>query len=130
MAQPLPQHLLEEYDIVEVAAAWTEAVNNLVTEDDKPVDNLFSAKQQRLLARTLYSSWTPLASEDAPEEKRKFLADANVGVFYSPHHPATGTRFLSEPGRTTAPRLVCQGASLVFCLGIRESPGCRGGNCL
>lgn len=85
MTQPLPQYLLEEYDIAEVAAAWTEAVNNLVTEDDKPVDNPFSAKQQTLLKRPLYSSWTPLASEDAPEEKRKFLADANVGVFYSPH---------------------------------------------
>jgi Uma2 family endonuclease len=87
MAQPLPQHLLEEYDIVEVAAAWTEAVNNLVTEDDKPVDSLFSAKQQTLLTRPLYSSWTPSPSEESPEEKRKFLADANVGVFYSPHQP-------------------------------------------
>ncbi len=87
MAQPLPQHMLEEYDLVDVAAAWTEAVNNLVTKDDTPVDSLFSAKQQTLLKRPLYSSWTPLASEDHPEEKRKFLADANVGVFYSPHHP-------------------------------------------
>lgn len=87
MAQLLPQHLLEEYDIVEVAAAWEEAVSNLETEDDTPVDNLFSAKQQRLLARALYSSWTPPASEDHPEERRKFLADANVGIFSSPYQP-------------------------------------------
>ena len=87
MAQPLPEHLLEEYDLVEVAAAWTEAINNLETENDEPVDNLFSAKQQRLLTRALYSSWTPPTSEDHPEEKRKFLADANVGMFYSPHQP-------------------------------------------
>lgn len=96
MTQPLPQNMLEEYDIAEVAAAWTEAVNNLVTEDDTPVDNLFSAKQQRLLTRALYSSWTPPASEDHPEEKRKFLADVNVGVFYSPHQsPVVPDFFLS-----------------------------------
>jgi Uma2 family endonuclease len=87
MAQPLPQHLLEEYELEEVAAAWTEAVNNLETEDDKPVDNLFSAKQQRLLTRALYSSWTPPAGEEQSDEKRKFLADANVGLFYSPYQP-------------------------------------------
>lgn len=87
MAQPLPEHLLEEDDLVEAAAAWTAAINNLVTEDDEPVDNLFSAKQQRLLTRALYSSWTPPPREEQSEEKRKFLADANIGVFYSPHHP-------------------------------------------
>ena len=87
MAQPLPQHLLEEYDMVEVATAWDEAVNNLETEDETPVDNLFSAKQQTLLKRPLYSSWTPPASEDQPTEKRKFLADANVGIFTSPYQP-------------------------------------------
>jgi hypothetical protein len=85
MAQPLPHHLLEEYELEEVAAAWTEAIKNLETEDDKPVDNLCSAKQQRLLTRALYSSWTPPPTEDRPEEKRKFLADANVGLFFSPH---------------------------------------------
>ena len=87
MAQPLPQNLLEEYELEEVAAAWTEAIDNLVTEDDKAVDNLFSAKQQTLLKRPLYSSWTPPPSEEQPEEKRKFLADANVGLFFSPHQP-------------------------------------------
>ena len=93
MAQPLPESLMEEYEITEVAAAWTEAINNLVTEDDKPVDNLFSAKQQRLLARALYSSWTPPPSEEQPEEKRKFLADANIGLFLSPHQPPVVPNF-------------------------------------
>ena len=32
MAQPLPQNLLEEYELEEVAAAWTEAIDNLVTD--------------------------------------------------------------------------------------------------
>jgi Uma2 family endonuclease len=87
MAQPLPQHLLEEYDMVEVAAEWEAAIDNLETEDDTPVDNLFSAKQQRLLAHALYSSWTPPPNDEHPEEKRKFLADANVGVFSTPFQP-------------------------------------------
>lgn len=87
MAQPLPASILEEYDVREVAAAWTEAINNLVTEDETPVDNLFSAKQQRLLTRSLYSSWTPPARADSPATRRVFLADANVGVFSSPYQP-------------------------------------------
>ncbi len=49
---------------------------NLITEDDKPVDNLFSEKQQRLLTEPLYTSWTPL-------NDRPFIALANVGLFYS-----------------------------------------------
>ena len=32
-------------------------VSHLVTEDDEPLDNLPSEKQQRLLTETLYSSW-------------------------------------------------------------------------
>src|SRR4051812_44836885 len=87
MAQPLPASMLEEYDLAEVAAAWTEAINTLETEDETPVDNLFSAKQQRLLTRASYSSWTPPPHADQPNPRRVFLADANVGVFYSPHHP-------------------------------------------
>lgn len=88
MAQPLLEYLFEEEDGALAAAkvAWTEAVKNIVTEDETPVDNLFSAKQQTLL-KALYSSWTPPPREDQPEEKRKFLADVNVGVFYSPYSP-------------------------------------------
>lgn len=51
----------------------------LVTEDDEPVDNLFSEKQQRLLVEPLYSSWNPRSS---------FIAAANVGIFSSPYQPA------------------------------------------
>jgi Uma2 family endonuclease len=89
MPQPLPESLFEEEDdaLAAARASWTAAVNKIETEDDTPVDNLFSAKQQRLLARVLYSSWTPPPHEDHSEEKRKFLADANVGVFYSPYFP-------------------------------------------
>ncbi|MDQ3257623.1 MAG: Uma2 family endonuclease [Acidobacteriota bacterium] len=75
------------------------AVENLVTEDDAPVDNIFSEKQQRLLTETLYSSWTPppvadteatpASVSDAPatREPRRFLVAANVGLFPSVHQP-------------------------------------------
>ena len=52
-------------------------VEHLVTEDDTPVDNLFSEKQQRLLTDPLYASWP------GPGAGRPFLAMANVGLFYS-----------------------------------------------
>lgn len=62
-------------------------VKHLVTEDDTPVDNLFSAKQQRLLVDVLYSSW---------QTARRFLADENVGLFYTPkHRPIVPDAFLS-----------------------------------
>lgn len=49
-------------------------VSGLVTEDDTPVDNLFSEKQMRLLTEPLHSFWRP-------PEGRTFLLAANVGVF-------------------------------------------------
>jgi Uma2 family endonuclease len=65
---PLPSH------------QWPDA-RDLITEDDIPVDNLPSEKQQRLLTETLYSSWT------GPGNGRSFLVAANVGLFYSVHQP-------------------------------------------
>jgi len=56
-------------------------VEHLVTEDDTPVDNVFSEKQQRLLTEPLYSSpgWAT--------QGRKFIALANVGLFYAIRQP-------------------------------------------
>ncbi|MGH9849612.1 MAG: Uma2 family endonuclease [Blastocatellia bacterium] len=60
----------------------------VVTEDDQPVDNLFSAKQQTLLKRPLYASWTPPAGKrQTPGQKRPFLADADIGVFFAIGEP-------------------------------------------
>jgi Uma2 family endonuclease len=73
--------------IADIPLDLREAIEHLVTEDDEPVDNLFSAKQQRLLARSLYASWTPLPSQDQPKKRRKFLADANVGIFFAVRQP-------------------------------------------
>jgi Uma2 family endonuclease len=55
-------------------------VDHLITEDDTPVDNMFSEKQQRLLTEPLYSSWRPI-QPNTKRKRRKFLAAANVGIF-------------------------------------------------
>jgi hypothetical protein len=57
-----PEEIITELDI-----------SHLVIEDDTPVDNFQSEKQQRLLVEPLYSSWSPGFS---------FVAAANVGLFY------------------------------------------------
>jgi Uma2 family endonuclease len=57
--------------------------SHLITEDDTPVDNLYSEKAERFLAEPLHSSEWP-----AKQEGRPFVVAANVGVFYSLHRPA------------------------------------------
>jgi hypothetical protein len=47
-------------------------VSNLITEDDTPVDNLGSEKQQRFLTSILYSA----------RKEQIFLASANVGIYH------------------------------------------------
>ena len=63
-------------------AALGVDIETLVTEDDTPVDNMPSEKQQRLLTEPLYSSWS------GPGGGRIYLAAANVGVFPEPRNPA------------------------------------------
>jgi hypothetical protein len=53
-------------------------IEHLVTEDDTPVDNIFSEKEQHLLVDSLYTSWAV---------ERPFLAVVNVGLFYAIHKP-------------------------------------------
>ena len=53
-------------------------ISHIITEDDEPVDNIFSEKQQRLLTESLNTSWRP---------ERPFLALANVGIFYGVNMP-------------------------------------------
>ncbi len=60
---------------------WPQ-VDHLITEDDVPVDNIYSEKQQRLLTQSLYASW------QGPGARRPFIALANVGLFYSINRPA------------------------------------------
>jgi Uma2 family endonuclease len=53
-------------------------ISHIETEDDTPVDNIFSEKQQRLLTESLYTSW---------EADTSFIALANVGLFYAVYEP-------------------------------------------
>ena len=75
--------LLTTDEIVETEKSYIELygdleISQIETENDDPVDNLFSAKQQRLLVESLYTSW---------QQDRPYLADANVGLFESVHLP-------------------------------------------
>jgi hypothetical protein len=65
---PMTQQLLDPEEIVNELD-----ISHLVIEDDTPVDNFQSEKQQRLLVEALYSAWSPGVS---------FVAAANVGLFY------------------------------------------------
>lgn len=53
-------------------------ISHIQTEDGKPVDSVFSERQQRLLVDALYSSWKPAAP---------FVALSNVGLFYGLYRP-------------------------------------------
>jgi len=69
-----PPHLLE---------LWDEAMipPEVITEDDTPVDNWNSEKQQRLLPQTLYQH------KDELPFSWPFLVAANVGIFSDWHKP-------------------------------------------
>ncbi|MEM9691354.1 MAG: Uma2 family endonuclease [Myxococcota bacterium] len=63
--------------------------SHLITENDDPVDNIPSEKNQRLLVGSLYASWSgpppvELDGEILSEEPRSFVATANVGLFDRP----------------------------------------------
>jgi Uma2 family endonuclease len=74
-----PSRMLTEEEIADVRARFAELA---ITEDDTPVDNVFSEKQMRLLTEALHSSWV------GPGEGRTFVAMANVGLFYNLYTPA------------------------------------------
>jgi len=66
------------FDTPEELADIAPDISHIITEDDEPMDNIFSEKQQRLLTESLNTSWTP---------GRPFVAAANVGLFYAIHQP-------------------------------------------
>ena len=75
----MTQELLEEIVVPDIS--------HIVIEDDTPVDNFQSAKQQRLLIEPLYASWLPRVS---------FIADSNIGLFYAlKQDPIVPDAFLS-----------------------------------
>jgi Uma2 family endonuclease len=75
------ESLLVERPLLEVPEDLRPDVEHLVTEDDTPVDNIFSEKQQRLLTEPLYHE------PDWLGEGRSFIALANVGLFYAVRQP-------------------------------------------
>ena len=72
-------------------------LDDIKIDDGKPVDNIYSGLQQKLLTEPLYSSWS------GPGEGRKFLAVSNCGLFYaykvSPLVPDTMLSLDVEVGR-------------------------------
>ncbi|MCS6808730.1 MAG: Uma2 family endonuclease [Bacteroidota bacterium] len=92
---PPPEQIPAEeqirYFTNEELTAHIPDLSTLITEDDTPVDNLFSAKQQRLLVETLHGNvelWNP--------SRRSFVVDANVGIFPVPKNtPLVPDVFLS-----------------------------------
>ncbi len=72
-------------DMAEICAQVRGEMEHLVTEDDTPVDNILSEKQQRLLTEPLYGAWA--GPEHYAPDHRPFLALANVGLFYALREP-------------------------------------------
>ena len=86
IAPELPKLAGWEAELAEIRAEVEREMENLVTEDDQPVDNILSEKQQRLLTEPLYGSWSGSDQEGTPGYCR-FMALANVGLFYALRQP-------------------------------------------
>ncbi len=96
-SEPVQSEPVQSEPVLTLAPADIPNVEHLVTEDDTPVDNWFSEKQQRLLTRSLYASW------QGPGDDRPFLVAANVGVFYTAQEsPLVPDVFLSLDARPPA----------------------------
>ncbi|KAF3889462.1 MULTISPECIES: Uma2 family endonuclease [Nostocales] len=65
---------MSEQQLLDAEEIAIPDISQLEIEDDKPVDNFQSEKQQRLLVEPLYSN---------PVLTTPFIAAANVGLFYS-----------------------------------------------
>lgn len=76
---------LREEDLAEIGAEVEREMEHLVTEDEMPVDNILSEKQQRLLTEPLYGAWA--GSQEYTPGHKPFLALANVGLFYALREP-------------------------------------------
>ena len=56
-------------------------ISHIETEDDTPVDNLFSEKEMRLLADILVNGWR------GPADGQPFVVMTNVGLFFALQQP-------------------------------------------
>ncbi len=80
--QPLTEPVIENAPLDPQPELIRPNIDHLITEDDTPVDNMLSEKQQRLLTEALYSS------REQVSLKWPFLVLANVGLFYGINQPA------------------------------------------
>ncbi len=65
----MPEQHLEPFD-----SPLSPDLSQMITEDDRPVDNRFSERQFRLLPHILFTSW---------EQGKPFEALSDVGLFYN-----------------------------------------------
>jgi len=65
--------------VLPAAQEWD--FENVVTEDEAPVDGLYSQKQMPLLSEPLDGAWA------GPGNDRPFVVMDNVGLFYDPSKP-------------------------------------------
>jgi hypothetical protein len=75
MTRVQPKPATETIDFLPVKSL---DISHIQTEDETPVDNLFSERQQHLLIDSLYTSW---------KQTKPFLAMANVGLFHGVQLP-------------------------------------------
>jgi Uma2 family endonuclease len=79
MSTDAPAHVVHQpSELVPLPPELHPNIDHIVTEDGAPVDNLYSEKQQRFLADSLYNSWKP---------GEPFVAMSNVGLFYAIKKP-------------------------------------------
>lgn len=82
---PAPDVVIGPDGLPQLSQAYLDAyerfMQTITTEDDIPVDNIFSATQTHLLVASLYASW------QHSRFGRRFIARGKVGVFYAFHQP-------------------------------------------
>lgn len=90
-----PPALLEQPTGSEAMMVPAECMPNydlIVTEDDTPVDSLFSLRQMTLLCDSFYASWARSG------EERPFIAMSNVGLFFALKQPPLVPDFMLSVG--------------------------------
>jgi Uma2 family endonuclease len=110
--KPVPQPPLYFFDADDIPIPNLDA---LVTEDGALVDNLFVEKQYRLLTDPLYSSWTPSG------EDKRFIAAADVGVFYKVSEPGLAPDCFLSLGVAPGPDLQAK-ENRSYCLWLYGKP--------
>jgi Uma2 family endonuclease len=89
----------------ELEAIRAKAIH-LITEDDEPVDSIYAALLQHLLVDALSNSWTPPPHSLRPDQPRRILALANVGIFDNVNQPGIAPDVLVSLDVETDPALM------------------------